>query len=46
MAVLEAQLVAPVDTPADLEAELAGLDALEREPAERRPLAGRIWSAT
>jgi NitT/TauT family transport system permease protein len=46
MAIVEAQLVGAVDAPGDLEAELAGLDALDREPAERRPLAGRIWSAT
>jgi NitT/TauT family transport system permease protein len=45
MAVVEAHLVEPVVAPDDLDAELAGLDVLEREPTERRPRAARVWSA-
>jgi NitT/TauT family transport system permease protein len=45
MAVVEAQLVQPVEVPDDLDAELAGLDVLDREPTERRPLVARVWSA-
>jgi NitT/TauT family transport system permease protein len=45
MAVVEAHLL-DVTEPDDLEAELAGLDALEGEAVERRSLAARAWSAT
>jgi NitT/TauT family transport system permease protein len=39
------ELAARPDHDARLDAELAGLDALERAGGRRRPLAGRIWSA-
>jgi NitT/TauT family transport system permease protein len=45
MAVVEAHLIEPVVVPDDFDAELAGLDVLDREPTERRPLAARVWSA-
>jgi sulfonate transport system permease protein len=45
MAVVEDHLVEPVVAPDDLDAELAGLDVLDREPTERRPVAARVWSA-
>jgi sulfonate transport system permease protein len=45
MAVVEDHLVEPVVAPDDLDADLAGLDVLDREPTERRPVAARVWSA-
>ncbi len=49
MAVVEAHLLEaaePEPEPDDLDAELAGLDALENETVERRSFASRAWSAT
>jgi NitT/TauT family transport system permease protein len=45
MAVVEAHLL-DVTEPDDLEAELAGLDALEGDAVERRSVAARAWSVT
>jgi NitT/TauT family transport system permease protein len=46
MAIVEEHLPLGVVETADLEAELAGLDALDQEPAERRSIAARVWSAS